>query len=308
MVEHRDHQADTYLRSGSNELKILQYTVGEDTFGINILKVSRILADMPAFTAIPESHPAVRGVFNDHDRVIPVMDLKYFFNGEKTDLDGRFRVIVTEFFGMLNAFLVDNVEMVHTVMWEQVKAAQSIMTIGKNPYVISIVQPDEDRMILLLDYETIILELTPERINREMQRGASLQFEGGGRKILLAEDSPSVRSMLQMELEERGFVVLAARDGSEAYDLLSQNPEVALVISDVEMPRTDGLALTKKIKDNPQTQQIPVIVYSSIGDAGMKERAKYLKAEHHITKLNLDELFEKAGQLLGLKVTASEER
>ncbi len=303
MAEHRDHQADTYLRSGSNELKILQYTVGEDTFGINILKVSRILANMPAFTSIPESHPAVRGVFNDHDRVIPVMDLKYFFNGEKTDLGGRYRVIVTEFFGMLNAFLVDNVEVVHTVMWEQVKAAQSIMTIGKNPYVISIVQPDEERMILLLDYETIILELTPDRINREMQRGASLHFEGEGRKILLAEDSPSVRSMLQMELEERGFVVLAARDGSEAYDLLSQNLDIALVISDVEMPRTDGLALTKRIKDNPQTQQIPVIVYSSIGDAGMKERAKYLKAEHHITKLNLDELFEKAGQLLGLKVS-----
>jgi two-component system chemotaxis response regulator CheV len=145
MAEHRDHQADTYLRSGSNELKILQYTVGEDTFGINILKVSRILANMPAFTSIPESHPAVRGGFNDHDRVIPVMDLKYFFNGEKTDLGGRYRVIVTEFFGMLNAFLVDNVEVVHTVMWEQVKAAQSIMTIGKNPYVISIVQPDEER-------------------------------------------------------------------------------------------------------------------------------------------------------------------
>jgi CheY-like chemotaxis protein len=137
-----------------------------------------------------------------------------------------------------------------------------------------------------------------------MQRGTSLRFEGEGRKVLLAEDSPSVRSMLQMELEERGFEVLAARDGSEAYDLLVKNPDVALVISDVEMPRTDGLALTKKIKDNPQTQRIPVIVYSSIGDAGMKERAKYLKAEHHITKLNLDELFEKAGQLLGLKVTA----
>lgn len=253
---------------------------------------------MPGFSEIPESHPAVRGVFNDHDSVVPVIDLGLFLGGEKTDLEGRYRVIVTEFFGRKNAFLVENVTLVHTVLWEQVMEAQSVLDIGQNPYVISIVQPTEERMILMLDYETIILELTPDQVDNEVKRSEAIQLDGSGLKVVLAEDSSSVRSMLELELQEHGFQVLSARDGKEGWELVQGNPDICLVISDVEMPSRDGLALTKQIKDNPETNHIPVIVYSSIGDIGMKERAKYLQAEEHITKLNLDELFSKMSSLL----------
>ncbi|HQP98353.1 MAG TPA: response regulator, partial [bacterium] len=90
-----------------------------------------------------------------------------------------------------------------------------------------------------------------------------------------------------------------ARDGREALELIEQNRDVSVIISDVEMPHTDGLALTKKVKENPETAHVPVIVYSSIGDIGMKERAKFLQAEEHITKLNLSDLFSKIGKLIG---------
>jgi len=72
----------------------------------------------------------------------------------------------------------------------------------------------------------------------------------------------------------------------------------------------DGLALTLKIRQSERSST-PVIVYSSIGDVGMKARASFLKADAHITKLNLDKLMETAGKLLrGEKVVnedASEE-
>lgn len=291
-------QADTYLRSGSNELKILEYTAGGDTFGINILKVSRVLADMPSFAVMPNMHPAIRGVFNDLGHVIPVIDLGYFLGGARIDLSARYRVIVTEFFGAMNAFLVDNVEAVHTFTWEAVKDAHNVLQGEQNPYVISIVQPTEDRMILLLDYETIILELSPQQKSTAVKQGESVEYDGGGHKLLVAEDSSSVREMLQLELEEHRFEVIAARDGAEAVSLLAQHPDIALVVSDVEMPQLDGLSLTRHIKETPATAHIPVIVYSSIGDRGMKERARYLKAEEHITKLNMDELIRKIGALL----------
>ena len=70
-----------------------------------------------------------------------------------------------------------------------------------------------------------------------------------------------------------------------------------LVISDVEMPRMDGLALTLRIRQSDRPD-VPVIVYSSIGDAGMKSRAKFLKADAHITKLNLEKLVETADKLM----------
>lgn len=298
MAERYSNEADTYLKSGSNELKVLEYTAKGEKYGINILKVSRVLSTMASFRSVPEAHPAVRGVFNDHDQVIPVLDLGMFLGGAPTDLKGRHRVIVTEFFGMLNSFLVDHVETVHTLLWEQVINAQNVLEKNDNPYVISIVQPSDDQMILLLDYETIILELTPERVKTETQRGKTIDYNADSRKVLLAEDSSSIRSMLGLELEEHGFNVLLARDGNEALQLVEQHPDLALIISDVEMPHTDGLAFTKRIKENPRTEHIPVIVYSSIGDIGMKERARFLRAEDHITKLNISELFQKISEIL----------
>ncbi len=298
MVEEMHVQADTYLRSGSNELKILEFKAGGEIYGINILKVSRVLSEMPAFCVIPGTHPAMRGVFNEQGNVVPVLDLRLFLSGKETSLDERYRIIVTEFFGMKNALLVDNVEAVHTVLWEQVINAHNVVEGLENPYVISIVRPTEDKMILMLDYETIILKVCPDQVEKEVEKGEAIPLDGGSRKILLAEDSSSVRNMLQLELEEHGFEVFVAHDGKEALQLIEEVSDIALVISDVEMPQTDGLSLTKQIKENPKTSHIPVIVYSSIGDLGMKERAKYLHAEEHITKLNLQELFQKVSTLL----------
>jgi two-component system chemotaxis response regulator CheV len=292
-------QADTYLKSGSNELKVLEYTSGNENYGINILKVSRILSEMPGFRSLPQSHPAVRGVFNEHDKVVPVIDLGFFLNQSYTNMDESHRIIVTEFFGRHNAFLVSAVDMVHTVLWEQVIDAQEVLDFGQDPYVISIVQPTEDHMILLLDYETIIMEVYPEQINEQIEKSDKVKIIGDKRKVLVAEDSSSIRSMLQLELVERGFDVVLARDGREALRFLEEQDDFAMVITDVEMPAMDGLALTKEIKGNSKTKDIPVIVYSSIGDMGMKERAKYLEAEGHITKLNLDELYSSICDILG---------
>lgn len=292
-------QADTYLRSGSNELKVLEYTSGKENYGINILKVSRILSEMPGFISLPQAHPAVRGVFNEHDKVIPVIDLGFFLNNGYTNMKESHRIIVTEFFGKNNAFLVSGVDMVHTVLWEQVIDAQEVLDFGQDPYIISIVQPTEDHMILLLDYETIIMEVYPEEINKQIEKSDKVSIIGDKRKVLVAEDSSSIRSMLQLELNERGFDVIMARDGREALRILAEQDDISMVITDVEMPAMDGLALTKEIKGNSSTKNIPVIVYSSIGDMGMKERAKFLEAEGHITKLNLDELYSTICEILG---------
>jgi len=117
-----------------------------------------------------------------------------------------------------------------------------------------------------------------------------------GRRVLIAEDSPSVRAMLVSELSDLGFEVIATRDGIHAWETF-QKETVDLVITDVEMPRVDGLALTLNIRQS-ERPDTPVIVYSSIGEEGMKSRAAFPKADAHITKLNLDELMTTVEKLL----------
>jgi two-component system, chemotaxis family, chemotaxis protein CheV len=295
--------AESYLQTGSNELRVLEYRAAGMSFGINILKVSKIINDLVNFTRLPESHSAVSGIFRDMDHVIPVIDLAAIL-GIADENTRREKLVVTEFFGKKCGFWVERVDWIHHFLWEDVIDAESVFAGISHKYTIGIVKPTEDRMVQLLDYETILLDLSPH-----LQLGNVTSYEGtadfSGKRVLVAEDSPAVRAMLVSEMIDLGFQVVDSSDGQLAWEQYQKQP-FDLVISDVEMPQMDGLALTLRIRqsDRPDT---PVIVYSSIGDAGMKNRAKFLKVDAHVTKLNINRLLETADRLMrGEKVLQEE--
>jgi two-component system chemotaxis response regulator CheV len=264
------------------------------SFGINILKVSKITSDLNDVTRVPESHPAVKGVFRDMDNLVPLVDLAQYLEIEN-DSTRREKVIITEFFGTITGFWVERIDWIHHFKWEDVIDAEQVFSAIDHPYILGIVKPTEDRMIQLLDYETMLLDLNPHLGSKNnIIRPEGDIFEN--KKVLLAEDSPAVRNMLTNEMNELGFDVIATTDGAQAWEAFQQN-DVDLVICDVEMPQMDGLALTLRIRQSERSST-PVIVYSSIGDIGMKARAQFLKADAHITKLNLDRLIDTIKKLL----------
>ena len=294
-------EADSYLKSGSNEVRILKYKVGGTSFGINILKVNKIVSKVKLKTATPDSHPAVSGIFEDRGRVIPIIDLNRFLGLPAEENNRNSKIIITEFFEVSNGFLVDRVDWIHHFKWEDVIDADGVLGNLDHRYVLGMVKPTEDQIVLLLDYESIILDLCPTLQRSELTKAAKVDFSGKGRRVLIAEDSPSVRSMLVAELGEIGFETVEASDGVEALNTLKLDPKsFSMVISDIEMPRMDGLALTVAIRDGDAKcdRNLPVIVYSSIGDIGMKNRAEFLKANAHVTKLNIDELLIRIKELI----------
>ncbi|MBF0545300.1 MAG: chemotaxis protein CheV [Candidatus Riflebacteria bacterium] len=291
---------NSYLKSGTNELKILEFSSANLFFGLNMLKTSRVVG-------VPEklrgrgrkTHPSVLGIMEDHGRIVPVIDLSIFLElrkpgHSKGPLSGR--ILITEFFGQINGFLIDRVHYVHTILWERVFDATEIMGEFGSRYVIGIVRPNDEKNILLLDYEKIILELSPALKHFEETQASAHDLAGKERKILIAEDSPAVRDMLAYELGERGFKIVLAKDGVDALQKVEENQDLALLISDIEMPQLEGLSLTKQVKE--RFPKLPVIVYSSIGDVGMKKRADDVNADAHVTKLNLQELLDAADRLL----------
>jgi two-component system, chemotaxis family, chemotaxis protein CheV len=290
-------EAESYLKSGSNEVRILEYRLGGRSFGINILKVKRIVNDLPFLTGTPNSPDHVIGVFRDRDDVVPIIDLMSYLGLPDTDGVERKKVVITEFFGVLNAFFVDHIDWIHHFRWEDVIDADSVLSAFDHKYVIGIVKPSESRMIQLLDYETIILGLSPNLRSKEMDKVKDLSRSAAGKRVLISEDSQSVRDMLTVELTEYGFEVVSAKNGQEALAHIEAGEQFNLVISDVETPQMDGLALTCAIRNRDETSDLPVIIYSSIGDLGMKKRAEFLKASAHITKLNVEELLEKVAEL-----------
>jgi two-component system, chemotaxis family, chemotaxis protein CheV len=289
--------AESYLKSGSNELRVLEYRACGHSFGINILKVQKIVPFPEQLTAITDTHPCIKGIFSDNGKIIPLIDLGEFLGYEQTNNDGQqHKVIITEFFGILNGFIVDKVDWIHHFYWEDVIDAHKTLKSVNQKYIISIVKPDGERMVPLLDYETIILDICPDLGEEEIKRIDKNTMDGHGKRILVAEDSPAVRNMLVAELAQVGFNVISASDGQIAWQMLEKEPNFDLVISDIEMPQMDGLALTCAIRNDSKMKELPVIVYSSIGDIGIKARAEFLKANAHVTKLNIEKLLETVQQ------------
>ena len=112
-----------------------------------------------------------------------------------------------------------------------------------------------------------------------------------GACVLLVEDSDFFRTQLKKFLEEEGFTVLAATDGEAAWELLLKNiGKVQVVVTDIEMPRLNGLGLAQRIRGDGRTSHLPLIAVTTL--AGDEDREKGMAAgmnEYQI-KLDRDEL------------------
>ena len=106
----------------------------------------------------------------------------------------------------------------------------------------------------------------------------------GIKKILIAEDSPTQALQLQMILEERGYIVLHGINGLDALSLLDEDDPPDIIISDIVMPVMDGYEFCFKIKQNPKTKEIPVILLTQLSNANDVIKGLQAGADNFISK------------------------
>lgn len=106
------------------------------------------------------------------------------------------------------------------------------------------------------------------------------------RRILVVDDSPLTRELLSSLLEAVGFEILNASDGVEAIERLGREA-VDLVVTDLEMPRMDGLELTRKLKSHPTLSSLPVVIVTTRGSEADKRRGMEAGADGYVTKGDL---------------------
>jgi len=128
------------------------------------------------------------------------------------------------------------------------------------------------------------------------------------RLVLLADDSPLIHHHTVPILEEDGYEVRSAYDGTEAVALACATPP-DLVITDVEMPGLDGYGVCKALKDDPRTAHVPVLICSSLGEAADLERGFDAGADDYLVKPVLpEELSTRVRALVLGSVPASREK
>lgn len=293
------------LESGTNELEIVEFGVGSGTFGINVIKVREIVNPLK-ITKLPNSHPAVEGLIQLRGSVLPVVDLAQVLGMPSSEQPEHDKLIVAEFNQMKVAFHVHSVSRIHRISWEQIEKP-SEMTRNDVSTTIGIVKMD-DRIILLLDYEKIVVDISPEAGINTNQLKTLGPRERSNKRILVAEDSAVLRKLLQETLTAAGYGNLhIVNDGKIAWDYLEKIAadkkdkvveDIQLVITDIEMPQMDGHHLTKRIKSHSFLQKLPVVIFSSLITDDLRHKGEGVGADEQISKPDIANLVKVIDQLI----------
>ena len=281
---------------GTNEWQLVVFVLGDQSFAINVDKTREILR-WPGCRAIPDAPVALIGITSVRGEVLPMVDLRIFLGIQPVTPMEQSKVIIAEFNEVKLGFVVDAVERIYRIKSEDLDASMTGKYLGD--WILYVIKRDS-RNVLLLDYEAIVQTISPKLVIQHSgdpgKAVAMMQDVGhpGDYHIIVAEDSPLIRKQVEDALIASGFTSLTLYpDGKAAYDAIVRDRERCdLLITDVEMPRLDGLTLTRRVKENQETTNIPVIVFSSIMSADIKRKAASVGANLQVTKPEITQLVE----------------
>lgn len=103
-------------------------------------------------------------------------------------------------------------------------------------------------------------------------------------KVLVVDDSPTIRRHLGTILRDGGFDVIEAGDGAEGTARVSEDPDIGMVILDVNMPNMNGLEMLQRIKQSDRNAGLPVVMLTTEAEVEMIEQAKRAGAAGWIVK------------------------
>jgi Chemotaxis signal transduction protein len=303
------------LETGTNELEILEFHIdGEPQgggaperhfFGVNVAKVMEVI-ESPHLEPQPgATHPSFRGLIPLRSHILPVIDLSVWL-GIVRQVAPRENVIITEFSKTVTGFVVSGVTGIHRVGWQEVIPPDGYMPKTGIQAIIGLVERD-GHFIQLLDLETIIADLSPAELDFSAPPQTVAPREI---KALVADDSATIRLMLQKTLERSGITPTVVGNGQEALAALRETVAKAeaegrplsdyldILISDIEMPLLDGFTLTKHVKTHPVLRALPVVLYSSIITDELRHKGESVGADLQIAKPDLERLPEVAVRLV----------
>lgn len=298
-------ETNILLESGTNELEILEFRVGANYYGINVAKIKEILTYKKP-TPIPNSHPSIEGIFMPRDTIISIIDLAKSLGLAPSADENRDMYIVTNFNQLHTAFHVHEVLGIHRVSWADiVKPDETINTAGTG--VATGIIKLEDKLIVILDFEKIVNDISPETSLRVSDLENMGPRERNSVPILIAEDSALLSKLITDSLRKSGYDnIKVTYNGQEAWDQLCTYKEdgtikekVHCIITDIEMPQMDGHHLTKLVKTDDELKSIPVIIFSSLVNDEMRRKGEALGADAQLSKPEIGLLVKTIDRLVG---------
>lgn len=293
------------LESGTNELEILEFCIGNNSYGINVAKVKEILTYTKP-TPVPNAHPCIEGIFMPRGEMITLINLSKVIGFPQPSKENDMS-IVTNFNKLHVAFHVNSVAGIHRVSWSDIIKPDATVCGSAEGISTGIIKL-ENKLIIILDFEKIVTDISPETGLKTTEINHLETRSRNSIPVVIAEDSPLLNRLITDCLERAGYSnITSTTNGQEAWDLLCDyknkgtlDENVKLVITDIEMPAMDGHRLTKLIRSDSELQELPIVIFSSLINDEMRRKGEELGATAQLSKPEIGELVESLDQILGI--------
>ncbi len=289
--------SDILLEAGTNELEMLLFELPGATYGVNVAKVREVILPQ-APTPVPKSNARVEGVLNLRGKVVPIISLRRYFKLGDYEKEDEERIIVMEFSDVCVGFIVDAVDKIYRMSWSNLSPVPE-EAIMRGAAFTAITQIDE-KIVLVVDFERIMIEVSGSAFGDDHD-DASTYEEHSQYEVLIADDSHTIRKLIQTHLESAGFNVTAVADGQQAWEKIEERAgkrQFDLLVLDIEMPRMDGLFLTRKLRESRMASELPIILFRSLITPDNLKKGKAVGANMQISKPCVHQISKYASQVL----------
>lgn len=298
--------------AGTNKLEILMFTLGLDgrsgrreIFGINVFKVREVMR-IPAITRAPEMPDAVEGMVSLRGALVPVIDLAKY-TGMQVDSKPQI-MIVTEYNGHTQGFLVEAVDTILRLDWSSMKVPPDMLNSQMGGLVTAVTELKDGTLVMMMDVEKVLAETG--HFDNDMALKAVKPIGVSGRTVFFADDSAVARKQITSTLDAMGVSHLSAVNGRQAWEELRKIADYAdasgaqvkdmvqLILTDVEMPEMDGYMLTKRVKEDKRFAGIPVLMHSSLSSTSNEQLGRAVGVDEYVPKFEPQRLAHTLERLL----------
>lgn len=281
---------------GENRLELLLFKLGTpQSFAINVFKIQEVLK-LPNLTQLPHRHPCVCGVSYIRDHTVPVINLAQAIGFPPLKATRDSTIIVTEYNRTVQAFLVENVDRIVNMTWEQILPPPR--GAGRSHYVTAITHY-EKRIVEIIDVERVLADIRPYNTDiKDKTLVNEVKNHAQGMEVLLVDDSPVALSQARATLEGVGLKVVTANNGLNGWNMLKGwaddgidvTRKLLMVVTDAEMPAMDGYRLTTEIRNDPRLKDLFVVLHTSLSGSFNKAMVQKVGCDEFLSKFQPDEL------------------
>jgi two-component system chemotaxis response regulator CheV len=285
---------------GQNRFELLLFRLGrQQLFAINVFKVKEVLK-LPRLNSLPNSNPLICGIANMRGQTVPVIDLSVAIGMPPIADLSQAHLIVSEYNGTVQGFLVSDVERIINLDWSDVLPPPA--TAGRAHYLTAITRLEDNRLVEIVDVEKVLAEITPftteisEHIGDEQVRELAREAE-----LMIVDDSLTAREQVKKTMSQLGVQVTEAVNGSDALAQLKGWADAGIdvpgkllmVITDAEMPVMDGYRLVHEIRADERLKGLHIILHTSLSGAFNKEMVRKVGCDDFLPKFESNRLAER---------------